>query len=261
MNKNRYDINQDNLIQSLLSTTNTNTSNIATNTTLINTMLLHPSSGMVLFDDFVCSPTGSYTWQGSNTGTGSTALATTYGINVNHMGMIRLDAGTTTTGRYSLYMPTALCYLGNNTITYEANVYIPALSDGTDTFACWVGYGDNTGAGDHVDGIGFKYDSTVSANWRLYTSANSSTTYTTLGATGVVNVATWVKLGFVLNQSATRVDFYINGTNVGTHTTNIPSGASQLTAPMFKIEKSAGTNARNLVVDYFYNKTQFGVGR
>ena len=50
-------------------------------------------------------------------------------------------------------------------------------------------------------------------------------------------------------EGTSKARFYINGTEVGRITTNIPSGTSRTTAAGFGLIKSAGTTARTMTVD------------
>jgi hypothetical protein len=55
----------------------------------------------------------------------------------------------------------------------------------------------------------------------------------------------------VANAAGTQIDYYVNGTNIGNVTANIPSTTPRATQPEFYIQKTAGTTSRYFTVDYF----------
>jgi len=69
--------------------------------------------------------------------------------------------------------------------------------------------------------IHFKYDSATDTNWQCQTYNFSSATTTNSGVAVVAN--TWYR--FEVTYDGTTVRFYINGTLVASHTTNIPTAA------------------------------------
>jgi hypothetical protein len=71
----------------------------------------------------------------------------------------------------------------------------------------------------------------------------------------------WNKYEIDINPAGTQALFYINGTLVCTHTTNIPTGAGRTTSPRVQIIKSTGTTARTLLVDYWQQDLNFTTTR
>jgi hypothetical protein len=53
----------------------------------------------------------------------------------------------------------------------------------------------------------------------------------------------------VVNAAGTQADFYVGGALLGSHTTNLPTGAGRETGFGFHIIKTAGTTARTLECD------------
>lgn len=190
------------------------------------------------------------------------------GINsaTGDFGVVKLTTNTNTNGgfRYNGYI-TSLGF-GNGQYRWDSRVRISTNSDGTNTFQFISGFWDNTAGIDQVDGIYFLYDSqgvstgsAASGNWQIVTASNSARTFTTTGT--AINNANLQKLRIDVNADATSVTFYIDDVSVGTHTTNIPSGASRLTTSGVYLLKSAGTTARTAEIDYLYLKAKFTTPR
>jgi SO2946-like, C-terminal domain len=116
-----------------------------------------------------------------------------------------------------------------------------------------AGWGDQGGTADFVDGVYFEYNPAVSANWFRCTSSNSVRTKTD---TGVAATNNFVAFRFVVNAAATSIEFFIDGTSVGSNTTNIPTAAGRELAPEIQQQVTvAVANASQLIfvdVDYFW---------
>lgn len=189
-------------------------------------------------------------------GTGSAASTNDTGaVDLGgHPGQLVLNTGTTTTGRAGVSHGgngQAALLLGNGAVTFETDVFLTdALSDGTETYKVWFGFGDSAGA-EPTDGVYFRYTHSVnSGKFEAVTRSNSVET----AADSVITVAatTWYKLGITVNADATSVVFSINGSVVATNTTNIPTGSGRQTGVLLNIIKSAGTTARRVAIDYIY---------
>lgn len=164
-------------------------------------------------------------------------------------GMGYVETGTTTTGKAILagYGATNGNALGkvDNDYYYRCefkNVIIEDLSDGTNTYKLWIGFGvDNA----NTNGCWFTYtDGENSGGW-IATSYNATTPQTTNLTT--VNADTEYDLAVeVYNQV---VKFYINGSLVATHSTQVPPAAGTMQNVIFKILKSAGGTTRRVFVD------------
>jgi hypothetical protein len=107
------------------------------------------------------------------------------------------------------------------------------------------------------NGIFFSYDEggvqffagAATPNWKCYTRASSGTV--TLTTTSIPVVASqWYKLRIDINAAGNSVTFYIDGTLVATHTTNIPATTTGMLITSL-INKTVGTTARSLLTDYF----------
>jgi len=144
-------------------------------------------------------------------------------------------------------------------------IRIPFFETNTTNFfiVVRVGFGDVLTA-DFVDGVYFEADPVQSTNWRIKTSSNSSATVTNTGTAIASN--TWYRLRAVVNSGATSVEFFINGTSVGTIGSNIPTGAGRQCGPILQLLGDIGTGgaaAGNMRVhfDSAYYRNNVGISR
>jgi len=137
--------------------------------------------------------------------------------------------------------------LGYGTTTYTWIIKLPALSTGGATYKLFIGLGDTTGSvaiTDQVNGVYFTYThSESSGNW-VYNTASASTRTQT--SSGVAASTSWVKLQASINAAGTSVTFFINGSSVGTVTTNIPTAAI---TPLAQLQ--GATSNPKVYIDYF----------
>jgi len=149
---------------------------------------------------------------------------------------------------------------GYATIDLEWRVYIPTLSNGSERFSVRIGLTDDgsAGAGNPItDGVYFDYFDTVSPNWRCSTASNSSRTETVSSV--AVAAGSFVKLRTVFSPSDAK--FYINGTLAVTTITNLPTGAARAFGISAAIQKTIGTTARQLNIDYCLLKVDWTTDR
>jgi hypothetical protein len=218
-----------------------------------------PDFYVSILDDWISGVVASNLgWTTTSNGTGAAAALNTANIAASNPGLVQLDTGTTTTGRCSLTLGTSILTVGGGFISVDVQLLIPILSVVAQEYIIRVGFGDTTGAGDMVDGIYFEYNRLISTNWILKTASNSTRTQV-ISSIAVGTVFT--DLAFEINDSATRVDFFIDGVSAGTIATNIPTGTARAFGPLLKIEKSAGTTTRQLIVDYYKAMQVFSVPR
>lgn len=193
-------------------------------------------------------------WLVSTSGAGATVsgLATS---ETDRPGVLRLTQGTTATGRSAIHGVRDGVRLGGGEWQVGWVVRPTTLSNGTQRYQLAVGLIDNPAAVDQADGIYFLYDegtvaasSLGTATWQCVTSKGSSRTVTDSGVT--VSTATWAELEARVNTAGTSVDFYVAGSLVQTHTTNIPTGTGETCELGVAVWKSVGTTAREIDVDY-----------
>ena len=204
------------------------------------------AGGLLVSDHFIASTIALIDTFGTSVN-GTSAAVTTAAGDIGHPGVVQLTTGTNAAGRASLLTSANGIRFGDGTYTMEAMILLPTTSTSTQRFTIYVGFGDNSGAGDQVDGAYFQYTDATSNNWQIKTSSNSTRTTTTT-STGVVG-NTWTKLKVVV-ADVQMAYFYVNDVLVGSINNNVPQGSGRETGIIFKIDKSVGTTARTLQLDY-----------
>jgi hypothetical protein len=118
-------------------------------------------------------------------------------------------------------------YLGQGKIVFETRV--TSVQAGTLGYRLAYGISSNTSpaaGADQVDGCWIEYDSTVGANWLRVTSRASSRTRNASGYLTGSEVAYSLSASHILkieiNADASSVEFFVDGTSLGTETANIP---------------------------------------
>jgi hypothetical protein len=214
---------------------------------------LQNQDGFLIKDDFIYdgeNNTRVWPWGCGGNGTSATVLATAPVS--GHPGIISLNAGTDTTGEASMNRGQGAgnVILGDGSHELNFVVQIPTLSTITNEFGFWFGLGDgleNFTSHPGNNCVAFQYLRTTSTNWQGITSSSGTST-TASGGTNVAVTTGWANFKIIINAAATSVTFYVNGTNIGTSTTNIPT-----TNPIylgFSIKKSLGVTSSNALVDY-----------
>ena len=180
--------------------------------------------------------------------------------------VVKMSTGTNSAGGFRFVTNSSAFDFGSNLWRYDSRIRVNTNSDGIDTFQFLSGFFDQAGAVNQVDGAYFLYDSqgvstgsAASGNWQIVTASNSVRTFTTTGTS--IDNSNFQKLRIDVNADATRVNFYIDDSLVGTHNTNIPTGSSRLFGNGLILLKSAGTTARTVDVDFLYMKTKFTTPR
>ena len=184
-----------------------------------------------------------------NSGTGASGTFNVAGSDGEHPGVAQNSTGSTAAGR------SCHCHLEASTIQFgtypwrSAGVFrVPTVSDGTNTFTVVIGFTDTFTGGAATDGAYFRYTHSVnSGRLECVTRSNSSETATDSGVTVAAN--TWVSYRIIVNTAGNQVLFYLNGSLVQTHTTNIPTGSARRTGYGHNIIKTLGTTARTLDTD------------
>jgi len=140
---------------------------------------------------------------------------------------------------------------------YETSINLSNLSTATERFRFISGFGSVTSATVEINGVFFTYDeggtlngTAASPNWQCVTAANNVRTLTTTST--AVTAAAWNKLRIEINAAGTSAAFYVNGTLVATHTTNIPLYSdSRFVLAKQGIYKTIGITNRVMFVDYW----------
>lgn len=215
-------------------------------------LMENAAKSYTFYDDFDQSTlTG---WATSVSG-GTINIQQTGPVPGNHIGQLRFQ--TNNTGDRTTLLRTAnanTMFFGNGEAMIEFAVYLENLSDATNEYELYLGFGDGN-SGNPVDGAFIRYVRTSSANWGIGTSTGG---IATVNPTLVPVVATtWLGLRVVVNAAGNSAQFFIgnsgNGsfTSLGTVTTNIPTLVANICTPFVRVNRTAGTaTARNIWVDY-----------
>jgi hypothetical protein len=192
---------------------------------------------------------------------GSSTIATGGGIpnRTNQQGVIAFQTGTSSAFGYVTYYGSSgsqQLWFGGGAWNFETLINISALSTLLERYRLIFGFGSVINNAAETDGVFITYDeggtangTVASANWQCVTVANSVRTLTT--TTTAVTAAAWNKLRIQVNAAGTSVTFYVNGTAIATHTTNIPLPSSSRYVHMkMQIAKQIGTTSRALYCDY-----------
>lgn len=185
--------------------------------------------------------------QGTNGGAGTTISAIT--PTSGRYGILQPQTGTTTTGQAYITSTGNSLILGVGRVRWRADYNIPTASDGTETFTVWAGINDGAGLG--ADCVSFRYSHTEhSGNWVAFCRSNGNETGSVVN-TGIaaVHATDYRALEIEVNAAGTSADFRINGANVATITTNIPTTAARVTGVFMGIVKSAGITNRMFNID------------
>ena len=163
---------------------------------------------------------------------------------------LSVSTGTGTTGTANISGKAAHLYMGKtstvpNAIYVKIVASLNTLSDATDSYTACLGITANTTAfTNQPDGAYLKYThGTNSGKWQAVTRTALAETVTDTGVTVAATTVYTVEVFFRPDNSAA---FWINGTYVAEHTTNIHDGYAYAIA---SIVKSAGTTPRLITVD------------
>jgi hypothetical protein len=180
----------------------------------------------------------------------------------NQIGVCQYQTGITTTGYFTHINEGFIVnqfIFGGGAWVFESYVNVETLSDLTNRFRFVSGFGNAPTNASEQNGAFFTYDeggiqngTVASPNWQCVTTLASTRTLTTT-TTAVVDSA-WTKLRIEVNAAGTSVTFFINGTLVATHTTNIPTYVAGNAARGFNVKqgilKATGLTNRNVYCDY-----------
>jgi len=145
--------------------------------------------------------------------------------------------------------------IGGGSWVLEGLFRIPTLSTSTQEFVFSFGFMDTPQSGTPVDGVFFYYERAVDGDfWSINSVNNTTRTKTVLNPGNPVAANTWYKLRIEINAAGTSAEFFINGTSVGTITTNIPTAAGREVGLGSSIRKTVGSTSREYHTDYIWFK-------
>lgn len=146
------------------------------------------------------------------------------------------------------------CHMAGGALVFETAVYIPTVSDGTNTFKVYIGLrGQASSDSDpfSYSGVGFTYThGENSGNWTIRHGTGGSMTSVNSGI--AVSAGTWYRLALTWN--GTNCVPSINGSALSAiSAASLPqSGSSNTLAPSIALTKTLGSATRRAVVDYVF---------
>lgn len=182
----------------------------------------------------------------------STQTPVTVAVTENFLGIVQVTAGAGATDSCRFHKGGTSVLLGlGHTIKQKWRVGVDALSDGTTTYICYVGYGDAS-SGNDTDAVCFRYTHSVnSGNWVGVCRSN--------GTESTVNLASGPAAGIMqilqidINSDGTSVTFSVDGVAGTPVVANIPTGAGRQLGTNIRMTKSAGAvNARTCFGDWYW---------
>lgn len=201
-------------------------------------------TGFYLVDDFWPTSTGGQlVWNATGVIAGTGTQAT--------MGVV-LVRQATASARSLMFSQTNGLMLGTMDVYTEFLISIPTLATAGEDFSCAIGINDAgafTSGSLGVDNVCFIYNRGINgANWIIQTTSNSVSTGTSTSTGTAIVAATYYRLG-ILVRAGVSADFFVNGVNIGQHTTNIPTGRG--TNWQVRVDKIAGVGNSDVSVDAF----------
>lgn len=181
-----------------------------------------------------------------NTAAGTAVYTTVANGSAGHVGVVVLQTGTTSTNAHGMQLGQS----ATNGIARAQDIeylgFIVAVPTIT-TVTVRLGLAqDASSATMGTDGYWFEFDSATNANWRVNTRA-ASTSGTLTDTTVAVTAGKWYLLE-VFRFASNDLQFYVNGVQRATFTTNIPSTVA--CSPSFRVITGAAA-ARTLNIDWF----------
>lgn len=167
-----------------------------------------------------------------------------------HPGVWRVSSGASIGGYSTSYDSTGSTTLWNAT-TQETLVNLSGNWGSGGKVR--IGFSDGVAVADPTNGVFFEYAQDLSANWRIR--SGKAGTYTTTTSSTAVTFSTWVKLK--ITWDGTTLTFYVNGSSVGTITTNVPTA---VLAQAYFVTGNVAAGYTTCDVDYTFLR-QSGLAR
>ncbi len=185
-------------------------------------------------------------WASILNGAASLAMATTVGVTADKPGRWEIRAGSTNASRHAITLGLASIILGGGAYAQKWMWQLQALIvAGTNNYTHAAGLMDIVPA-EPPNGVYLWYSS-ANANWQCKTAAAGTRTVTDSGIPVVAGAD--VTFEPRINAAGTSVEFWINGTLVATHTTNIPTSP---VGPAIYLNRVTPVNAsRSFYIDFF----------
>lgn len=218
--------------------------------------LIDPTTAVTFFNDYLNSAaaTGSVIDGWVYNFVGTAAAANIQNAETGHPGIMRLNTGTTATGRSSSIIggsaPVSFI-LGAGEIVGDILLRPGTLCDAS-VQVCTISCGliDTGTAADSTNGVYLKFDPVASSNWRTVAVNGGTKSEADTSPAAAPGANTWQHIGFDVNAAGTSVTFSVAGAAAGTVATNLPSGVAHIFGFGCLILKSVGATARTVDLDY-----------
>lgn len=205
---------------------------------------ISPQTYFHLYDDCIATAP----WDFRSSGTGAQCQLST--IDSSHPGVFLMTPGTTNSGNATLQYSGAsgsqgtYLLMGGGNFTWTCYYYIGTLGTAGNQYSLIIGMHDGNEYNYLNNGFYFTYAQGTSANWQ-FSMSNGGTASST---TSSLAVTTGWHL-FQINGTTSAATFSVDGTSLGTQSTNYPTnGISPCAAETIK---SSGTSALNFYIDWF----------
>lgn len=223
---------------------------LSSSSTEINVQMRPKAQTVSFYEDWIGSTAaGNLAWLTTVNGAGAAATIVATGVDTTNkaVGVVQLSTGTNASGRATISQSTNAIKVDafkNTAMEWRSNV--PVLSTAAQEFGFFCGLATATTTLAQTNGMYFLYNRLLYGDFWVLVTVNGGVATTTTTAVAV-STTNFQKLR-VDTVDGTSAAFYIDGTLVGTHTTNLP--ISTRVGLVTGVFKSAGTTARTTLVDY-----------
>ena len=197
---------------------------------------------------FLAATSGSGTWVYSPTSYSSTESHRVYGVlelatGNTATGVARAVFGNTSTAQWAhirlddgrskrLFARVSFQNVPNATDAFDVRIGLAATNDATTNFIRIVG----------------GWSLTPQNTWRLQSRRQNTDTF--LDASSSWSANQWYVIEFRIPATGGSVEFFLDGTSIGTISTNVPTDQTTTYTVLAEIRKSAGTAQCRMFVDY-----------
>jgi len=162
-------------------------------------------------------------------------------------GIWAITTGSISTGYTGIRQGYSFKFGTTSIYFFDVLVYVQVLSTGTQSYTTYTGFTNQSTGAVPTNAVMFRSSNGASPVWYIETINGGATTST---STGVAVALGWHRLRAVVQSvsGTLTATFWLNGVNVGAHTTNIPTGTA---GPSICVTKAAGTSNRAFYADFF----------
>jgi len=211
-----------------------------------------------IFSDFIIlNSVLPFTADAVGAGAGAWSLVNIAPVPISQrvFGVAEFNTGTTTTGFARVMLGTGnqagWAYIRLNDGRAKrlfARVMFPNLPTATDAFDVRIGFAAWNDATTNFIRIVGGWGSNPQNTWRLQSRRQNTDTFLNASSTWVAHQ--WYEIEFRIPAGGGSVEFLVDGTSIGTISTNVPTDQTTTYTFLAEIRKSAGTDNCRMFVDY-----------